>query len=533
MDLASMSFHENRDIMTVTSEEIATYSDIIRSQGEELSRVKTELERAQSINDTAVRRLQRTETQLENLQTSYLRQAGRLRTLEGKLVELQGDISCMAESLPAIPPLAHGSSVSQIETCSAEVDECVSGRPTELFLNPKATLSETETYRDQHSGSESSMDLFQAPGLRNHSEIGLLQQSLSQNLFTDQNEFTAVDILKGAISGGDIQNVLEASETPSYFQPTVTLDSANLGASTVDDDNPETDDDCNLYDDEDTCIKHSAVFNDLNRPISPFDAAWSSDEEDRQLVRAAIVSSIEGSSTTTNCAPVRTYAITACIGDAITDAPGPDATDFGLHHSVVPARTLCRPINLRSSLNFQTARIKELCSAAFQCSPTMLYYELDAEASLLTNDSSSFFMITVSKDRIHPCKLLRTTQRTHIPCWKKIFIGVHKPSNGGSKKRRRLLYILGEYEYKPRTAPLELTLSDYKRLPEATQAFVLKGAKGLRPGVCQTQEQLEESLGRTDGIVVHMVSLAALRPREELEECMMAEAGRRGYKSSF
>ncbi|KAJ3966603.1 hypothetical protein EV361DRAFT_934469 [Lentinula raphanica] len=523
MDLASMSFHENRDIMTVTSEEIATYSDIIRSQGEELSRVKTELERAQSINDTAVRRLQRTETQLANLQTSCLRQAGRLRTLEGKLVELQGDISCMAESLPAIPPLAHGSSVSQIETCSDEVDECVSGRPTELFLNPKATLSETETYRDQHSGSESSMDLLQAPGLRNHSEIGLLQQSLSQNLFTDQNEFTTVDILKGAISGGDIQNVLEASETPSYFQPTVTLDSANLGESTVDDDNPETDDDCNLYDDEDTCTKYSALFNDLNRPISPFDAAWSLDEEDRQLVRAAIVSSIEGSSITTNCAPVGTNAITACIEDAITDAPGPDATDFCLHHLVL-ARTLCRPINMAKISN---SRIKSLCYAVLRFSPTMLY-GLDAQANLLVDDSSSFFMITVSKDRVHPCKLIR--KPTHP---KTLFIGVHRLSGGGNKRRRRFLYVLGEYEYKPQTVPSELTLSDYKRLPEATKAFVFKGAKGLRPGGFQTQEQLEENIGRSDGIVVHMVSLAVLRPREELEKLIVAEAVKRGYEFSF
>ncbi|KAF9071775.1 hypothetical protein BDP27DRAFT_1361458 [Rhodocollybia butyracea] len=283
----SQSSSESNDELAQVflSKEVA--SDIIQLQGQEIIRLQNELEKKQKINVIVLNRIQATDERLEELQ-KYL--SGQPMTeFTDSVADLQricttfsDTLNLTRENLLALRDFGINNSDRQ----SSGHDKAVA---TDALKEHNAEI--TENYS---SGAE-----------RVESNIGgsSLDSNPGADTMSPQNSSPSQEENDGNMDAQSIDNFLELTPKPSdsshlpnqpspvdsSYQsvlPVPNNDGDELDAADFDYDSEEGEDfPGQSLDPIDTAEIES------DRPISPLDAAYSSDEEDRHLVRASILSS--------------------------------------------------------------------------------------------------------------------------------------------------------------------------------------------------------------------------------------------------
>ncbi|KAE9384981.1 hypothetical protein BT96DRAFT_1026736 [Gymnopus androsaceus JB14] len=532
--------------------------DIIRLQGEELIRVRRELEKSQDLYRTAFELIRATDQHVSEMQNAFRGRHTQISSLEAVIVNLQRENDSSLLSLENIRESMRkfcGSSFVDFETRSPNSSE--STLPQDHFVDNQSDFkgsnnldslqNEPEVVEGQEDivsiddeltkANQNISDVLESSEAQAHNSPHSTNASVSPeepaSQFSRHNDSNEVEILRhelvDAVSHtNDLQYRLDAAleANEALEEKVMELSSQAQGASvdhseihSVKEEHANNSNDAGdkhdsslLADEPSTSLKDVVVGQpDLIPSTVPVPQAilgTGTDVVDSS--KSAVVD--QPNSPVVN---VRSGSLPPPASHVKSGNTPSNPTANSLQRKFVPAMTLCLPINLGTA---KLTQVDNICSKVTGYSPTILQGYLKGKLIIDLHNQNGATLLAVSLDANKLCKLLTKELNEH---WKDTFIAMDQ----GSAKMQ--LHVLGEYAYRG-SSPSRLALSDYELLPEAAKDFILDSAKGLRHKEIKTKEQLVASLVNPGGIVIHGVTLATVRSGKVLEQLVAGEARKRG-----
>ncbi|KAE9384980.1 hypothetical protein BT96DRAFT_929027 [Gymnopus androsaceus JB14] len=555
----------SNDVETKVSLTMEIAIDIVRLQGEELIRVRRELEKSKNLNQAAFELIRATDQRMSEMQNAFPERHTQVSSLEAVIVNLQRESDSSLVSLENIRESMRkfcGPSFVDFETQSPHSSE--STLPQDHFVDNQSDLKGSNNLDSLQNESEivegledivsiddeltkanqNISDVLESSEAQAHNSTHFTNASVSPeepvcqfSRYNDSEvEILRQDLVDAVSHANDLQYHLDAAQeaNEALEEKVMELSSQAQGASvshcdSVKEEHTSNSNDASdnhdsslLADEPSTSLKDVVVGQpDLIPATVPLPQAILSTGADViDSSKSAVVD--QPNSPVVNDRGGSLPPPASHVNSANTPS---NLTANSLQRKFVPAMTLCLPINL-VGLNAKEAakiiQIDGICSKAIGYSPTFLQGSPMGKLIIDLHNQNGATLIAVSKDANTLCNLLTKELNTH---WKYTFIVVgHCPV---PKKNTRQLHVLGEYAYRD-SLPSQLSLSDYELLPEAAKDFIFYSAQSLRQTEIKTKQQLVASLVKPGGIVAHGIALETVRSREALEQLVAGEARRRG-----
>ncbi|KAE9388487.1 hypothetical protein BT96DRAFT_431799 [Gymnopus androsaceus JB14] len=531
-------------------------TDIFRLQGEEVIRVRKELEKSLNLNKTAFELFRTTDQRMSEMQNTFRRRHMQISFLEGMILGLhrENDASLvLLESIRENMRRFCGSGVVDFDTHDQSSKSSSSSDESSLlqshFADDQSDLKESnrlDSLRDESEvvdrfGDFSSTGDELTKAMQNISTTDLLELSEAQSddwtsagLEDPVSLFETLrqELIDALSNTNDLQYQLDAAlrANEALEEKVVELSTrASIANSEIDNVNEEY-----MNNSNDAGDKHGSISLADEPSMSLKDVVVGEPDLIPATVPALQVTSGTGvddvdSSKSAVVDQSNSVVVNDRSGSLLPPASHVNSGNTSLTNSLqrkfVSVMTLCLPINLVGLQAKEPAKLNhvdDICSKVLGYSPTFLQGYPKGKLIIDLHNQNGATLITVSHDANTLCRLLRKELNTH---WKDTFIVLE---NGPVKSQTtKQLHVLGEYAYRG-TPPSQLALSDYELLPERAKDFIFDSAKSTRYKEIKTKEQLVASLVQPGGIVVHGITLETVRPRKVLEQLIAGEARQRG-----
>ncbi|KAE9388486.1 hypothetical protein BT96DRAFT_1073543 [Gymnopus androsaceus JB14] len=547
--IPSPSFSNDVETKVSLAKEIAI--DIVRLQGEELIRVRRELEKAQNLNQAAFELIRATDQCVSEMQNAFRGRHTQISSLEAVIVNLQRENDSSLVSLENIQESMRkfcGSGFVDSMTRSPNLSSSESTLPQDRFVDNQSDSKESNKLDSLRNESEvvegledivsvgdeltkanqNISDVLESSEAQAHNSTQFTNALVSpeepvfqSSRYNDSNEVEILrqELVDAVSHANDLQYHLDAAlETNEALEEKVMeLSSQAQGASvahseidnmkeehtTVHNSNDKHDSSL-LADEPSTLLKDVVVGQpDLIPATAPVPQAILGTGAD-------VVESSKSVVDRPNSAVVNDRG-----GSLLPPAGHVNSGNTPSSRKFVSALTPCLPINLVGLPIDETAKLNQMndiCTKVIGYSPTFLNGYLKGELIIDLHNQNGATLIAVSKDASTPCELLRKWLSIH---WKDTFIVMERCPGKG------------EYIYRG-SSPSQLALSDYELLPEAAKDFIFDSAKSLRQTEIKKKKQLVASLAKPGGIVVHGIKLETVRSGKVLEQLVTGEVRQRG-----